>query len=133
MKTIIAGAVLAAAMSLTAHAEDVATKAVAFKSVEKTDKQAFASNIVGLDVYNNANEDVGEIKDVVIGSDMKVTGLVMSVGGFLGLGAKYIIVDPASVAVSHDDAKKEWTAKVDATKEQLTAAPEFKYEGKFKD
>lgn len=133
MKSIIAGALIAAALSSTAYAQDVAMKAVAFKSVDKTDKDAFASNIVGLNVYNNANEDVGEIKDLVMGADQKVMGLVMSVGGFLGIGSKYVIVDPKSVAISHDDAKGEWSAKVDATKEQLTAAPEFKYEGKFDD
>ncbi|HEY0291178.1 MAG TPA: PRC-barrel domain-containing protein [Hansschlegelia sp.] len=104
-----------------------------FKTVEKGQADYLGSNLVGLDVYNGANEDVGEIKDMVFNGERKLTGLVVSVGGFLGMGSKYIIVDPAAVKLAHDDSKGEWTAKIDATKEQLTSAPEFKYNGKFDD
>ncbi len=94
---------------------------------------AMGSNLVGLDIHNAANEDIGEIEDVVLDSDLKVKGLVLSVGGFVGVGSKYVVVDPSAVAITYDANAKEWKAMMSATKDQLTAIPEFKYEGKFDD
>jgi hypothetical protein len=34
--------------------------------------------------------------------------------------------------VTYDDGVKQWRASINATKDQLTAAPEFKYEGQWK-
>ena len=51
-----------------------------------------ASNLVGLDIGNAANEDVGEIEDLVLNGSMNVTGCVLSVGGFLGMGDRYVVV-----------------------------------------
>ena len=45
---------------------------------------ALSYNLVGLNVYNSAEENVGEIKDIVIASN-KLDGYILSVGGFLGL------------------------------------------------
>jgi len=94
---------------------------------------AMVSNLVGLDVYNGANEEVGEIKDLVLDSSMKVGGVVLSVGGFLGVGTKYIVVTPNLLTIAYDSTASKWKATTAATKEQMTAAPEFKYEGKFND
>jgi sporulation protein YlmC with PRC-barrel domain len=50
-------------------------------------------NLWDKDVYNAAGKSVGELKDVVINQDGKVTALVIGVGGFLGLGEKNVAVD----------------------------------------
>lgn len=102
-----------------------------YVTVAPTD--ALASNMVGLDVYNAGNENVGEIEDLVLDSSKNTRGLILSVGGFLGLGSKYVVVDPAGVSVRYDEGAKEWKATMNITKDQLTAAPEYKYEGKFDD
>jgi len=94
---------------------------------------ALASNLVGLDVNNAANEDVGEIEDIVFDSSMNVKGLVLSVGGFLGMGDRYVVVPPNAVKVTFDGSAKEWKGTSALTREQLKAMPEFKYEGKFDD
>ncbi|WP_454914909.1 PRC-barrel domain-containing protein [Xanthobacter sediminis] len=94
---------------------------------------AMASNLVGLDVYNAGNEDVGEIEDLVLDSDMNVRSLVLSVGGFLGVGSKYVVVPPSAVKVSFDNSAKEWKGSTTLTREQLNTLGEFKYEGKFSD
>jgi hypothetical protein len=85
-----------------------------------------------LDVRNAANEKVGEIEDAVI-SQGRIVGYVISVGGFLGVGDRNIVVDPAAVTVSYSANDNKWAAVMNATKEQLQAIPEFKYEGRWKD
>jgi sporulation protein YlmC with PRC-barrel domain len=88
-----------------------------------------SSNVVGLDVYDNANNDIGKIQDVAFDSSKAVKGYVISVGGFLGMGSRYVTVDTSSVDVKYDTANKKWHASMNATKDQLKAAPEFKYDG----
>lgn len=102
-----------------------------FLSVAPSD--ALASNMVGLDVYNAGNENVGEIEDLVFDASKNTKGIVLSVGGFLGIGSKYVVVDPAAVTVRYDEGGKQWKASMNATKDQLNAAPEYKYQGKFND
>jgi len=128
MRTPILTLALMAALGSSSAFAQVAPTAI---TVSPSD--AMGSNLVGLDVRNAANEDVGEIEDVVLDRGMKVKGLVLSVGGFVGVGSKYVVVDPSAVAITYDANAKEWKAVMSATKDQLTAIPEFKYEGKFDD
>jgi len=88
-------------------------------------------NVIGLKLTNGANENVGEIKDLVM-ENGKLDGYIVSVGGFLGMGDRYVDVTPSSVAISYDSSNKEWKGVINATKDELKSAPEFKYEGKFK-
>lgn len=53
-------------------------------------------DIIGKTVVNQQGDEVGEIEDVVISKQDKVTQAVVSVGGFLGIGDK-------SVAISFDE------------------------------
>jgi hypothetical protein len=53
---------------------------------------------------------------------------ILSVGGFLGVGQRYVAVKPDAVAITYDPAKGKWMASINATKEQLKEAPEFKSE-----
>ena len=94
---------------------------------------ALASNLVGLDIHNMQHQDIGQIVDVVIGSSANVKGYVVSVGGFLGVGTKYIVLAPSAVTISYNEAESAWKATMDVTKEQLSAAPEYEYDGKFDD
>jgi hypothetical protein len=88
-------------------------------------------NLVGLNLTNGANDTVGEIKDIVIDQG-KLVGYILSVGGFLGMGEHYVEVTPASVAINYDQSRNKWTGMVNATKDELKNAPEFKYDGRFK-
>jgi sporulation protein YlmC with PRC-barrel domain len=90
-----------------------------------------SSNVVGLDIYNDQNNDIGKIQDIVFDNSKKTTGFILSVGGFLGMGTHYVAVDPDSVKVTFDASNKVWRATMNATKDQLKAAPEFKYEGQW--
>ncbi len=48
------------------------------------------------------------------------------------MGSKYVVVDPAAVTIRYDEGAKAWKAAMNVTKDQLKAAPEYKYEGKFR-
>jgi hypothetical protein len=90
-----------------------------------------STNLTGVDVYDNANNDIGKIKDVAFDSSKVVKGYILSVGGFLGIDTHYVAVDADSVKVKYDMADKKWHANMNATKAELKAAPEFKYEGEW--
>jgi sporulation protein YlmC with PRC-barrel domain len=89
------------------------------------------SNVVGLDIYNSQNNNIGKIQDVVFDKADKVTGYILSVGGFLGMGTHYVAVDPGAVSVTYDATNKTWRASMNATKDELKSAPEFKYSGQW--
>ena len=100
-----------------------------FVTAKPTDVLSY--NLVGLNVTNNTNETIGEIKDLIL-SQGELSGYIVSVGGFLGMGERYVIVRPCAVNVTYDDNDKKWHAVMNATKDQLKTAPEFKYEGRWK-
>jgi sporulation protein YlmC with PRC-barrel domain len=112
-----------------AGAAFAATPAPQFVSLQPSDM--LSSNVVGLDVYDMHNHDIGKIQDVAFDSNKMVKGYVLSVGGFLGMGSHYVAVDTSSVAIKYDTSDKKWHANMDASKEQLKAAPEFKYQGEW--
>jgi sporulation protein YlmC with PRC-barrel domain len=90
-----------------------------------------SSNVVGLDVYDTADHKLGTVKDIAFDSSKAVKGYILSVGGLLGMGAHYVSIDIGSVAIKYDPADKKWHANMNASKDQLKAAPEFKYEGEW--
>jgi sporulation protein YlmC with PRC-barrel domain len=124
MRALIASVVATTILTGSAFA----LEAPSFVKVTPSDQMA--TNLLSLDVYNGSGDDVGTIKDFVLGSGQMVSGYVLSVGGFLGVGTKYVIVAPDSVKVAYDTKDSKWHATMNATKDQLTNAPEFKYKGK---
>jgi sporulation protein YlmC with PRC-barrel domain len=50
------------------------------------------SKLEGLNVYNNNNESIGEIKDLLVDNSGKIQTVVIGVGGFLGLGEHHVAV-----------------------------------------
>jgi sporulation protein YlmC with PRC-barrel domain len=95
-----------------------------FSTVSKD--EMFSSKLKGLNVYNQKEESIGEISDLAIKND-KVEALILSVGGFLGMGEHYVAVSPSSVNVRYDTKNSKWLANMNTTKEALKVAPEFKY------
>jgi sporulation protein YlmC with PRC-barrel domain len=51
-----------------------------------------ASKLVGVNVYNEANEKIGDISDVILDKSGRVENVVLGVGGFLGMGEHYVAV-----------------------------------------
>ena len=51
-----------------------------------------ASKLIGLNVYNNNNEKIGDINEILVTSDGKISGVVIGAGGFLGMGEHDVLV-----------------------------------------
>jgi len=130
MRRILIAIAATALFAGTAVAQTaVTTTTETFVTAKPTDVLSY--NLVGLNVTNNTNETIGEIKDLIL-SQGELSGYIVSVGGFLGMGERYVIVRPSAVKVTYDDNDKKWHAVMNATKDQLKTAPEFKYEGRWK-
>ena len=101
------------------------------KYVEVPAADELSSKIIGLDIYNNSNQDIGRIKDIALDPQGKAVAYIVSVGGFLGMDQHYVAVRASAVDVSYDASTKKWHAAMDATASQLKAAPQFKYSGRW--
>jgi len=51
-----------------------------------------ASKVVGLSVYNDNNESLGSINDLLTDKDGNIKGVVLGVGGFLGVGEHLVAI-----------------------------------------
>lgn len=85
-----------------------------------------ASNLIGAEVKTTGNENVGPVSDLIIDDKGQVVAVLVGVGGFLGMGER-------DVAIGWDDVTRSGTAdepqlRINATREKLRSAPEFKDE-----
>lgn len=88
--------------------------------------QISANTYIGQTVYNSADESIGKISDLIIEQDGGIAAAVVGVGGFLGIGEKWVAVPFDTISITQmpdsDDVKLTTTE----TAESLQAAPEFK-------
>jgi sporulation protein YlmC with PRC-barrel domain len=118
-----------------------------------------SSKLIGVDVYNEANEKIGAVEDLIVDKSGRVENVILGVGGFLGMGEHYVAVpmdklkwvnqavrtsssaatDKTTTGAASDtnnsnrparSANEKWYpdhAVYNATKDQLKAMPQFKY------
>jgi sporulation protein YlmC with PRC-barrel domain len=144
----ITTAVLTVALMTGAASAQTTTKNNA-PSDSATTQEYSAYKLVGVNLYNEGNEKLGEIKDILLEKSGKADKVVLSVGGFLGIAEHYVAVpfdqvkwvdEPArsasgdsrttTGAASSTSSGRKWYpdhAVYNATKDQLKAMPEFKY------
>ncbi len=83
-----------------------------------------ASTIIGANIINEENRNVGEVHDLMVDTGGVATIAVLSVGGFLGIGERYIAIPLSDL---------RWNAERDrwmlpgATVDSLKARPAFTY------
>ncbi len=82
-----------------------------------------AEDLVGKRVYGPGNEDVGEISAVALGTDGKITGAVVDVGGFLGIGEKSVALSADMLRLAPDADGDGSVLRVSASEDQLKALP----------
>jgi sporulation protein YlmC with PRC-barrel domain len=87
-----------------------------------TDGQVRIGKVVGASVYNDQNQSLGSVDDVLMSSDNKATAAVISVGGFLGMGEKLV-----SVPFDHLKIGKDRIVMPGATKASLKDMPPYKF------
>jgi sporulation protein YlmC with PRC-barrel domain len=93
----IAIALLSTALMTGVASAQTATTAAADKAdgsaMMHKEGQWRSSKLIGVDVYNEANEKVGDIEELILDKSGKIENVVLGVGGFLGVGEHYVAVD----------------------------------------
>ena len=127
--TLFAGAAIVAAIagSLVLGDQAIAQGTPQTLSVMKVDPLSLAtgyrtSKVVGSTVVNAANETVGTIDDLIVTPNDRVPFAVLSVGGFLGMGTRLVVVPFTALEVND----KRMMLR-GATVETMKLLPEFKY------
>jgi len=96
--SLVLGGLLASVLALPALAQSntpaPSSRPATTTTAPATQVDAWrASKLKGLDVYNDNNEKLGDITEILIDKSGKVGGVVIGVGGFLGLGEHDIMVE----------------------------------------
>src|ERR1700687_2244399 len=163
----LAAALLGTALlTSAAFAQNATTDRSNVNTAVHKEGQWRASKLIGVNVYNDNNEKIGDIEELIVDKSGKVDNVVLGVGGFLGMGEHYVGVpmeklkwvnepvrtsstttapaDKSTVgtntATSGDTNRanrperptnEKWYpdhAVYNATKDQLKAMPQFKYD-----
>jgi len=164
LKYVLSGLLASTVFSVAALAQAPAPNRVPAPAVSTTTTETIthtsqwrASKLIGVNVYNVQNEKLGDISDILLDQSGKVSGVVIGVGGFLGIGERDILVgldklnitrEPlpsptaattGNITVSRDGPPKALEARaalerwypdhavMNATKDQLKAMPQFTY------
>ena len=94
MRKILLGGLLAVTMIMPASAAEM------WRS----------SKLIGLNVYNDQNEKLGDISEILVDKSGKVDGVVIGVGGFLGMGKHDIKVDMSKLKFVDEPARTASTS-----------------------
>jgi len=144
MKTptlVVAAALLATpAFAQTTTAPQPGAPATMNQTINQTTTAQWrASKLIGVNVYNQQNEKLGEINELILSPNGQIAGAVIGVGGFLGMGERDVMVplnqlrfanEGSATTGSARDGDRKWypdRAVLNATKDQLKQMPEFKY------
>ena len=82
-----------------------------------------ANKLIGSDVYNGTDQVVGSVHDLIVGVEGEVSLAIIEVGGFLGLGSKWVAV-PAHLFEADANSK---VILAEASESALKAMPPFAY------
>jgi sporulation protein YlmC with PRC-barrel domain len=72
-------------------------------------------------VYDPAKDKIGTVDDVIVNDRGQISGLIIGVGGFLGVGEKDVAVIFNAVHAEMKDGA--WYLTLDTTKDALKSAP----------
>ena len=89
--------------------------------------QWLASNFKGTDVVGQNGKKIGDVSDVLFDKKgAKIEAYVVSMGGFLGMGAKQVAIAPSSFRVVPGSNGKADKLKLSMTKNEMKQAQNFK-------
>ncbi|MFL9871209.1 PRC-barrel domain-containing protein [Paraburkholderia megapolitana] len=116
---------VALASSIGAHAQVAGTQPL---SVTVEQSQALLQgwsvkkSILGKAVYNDQNQKIGSIRDLIVAPDGTVSAAIVAAGGFLGVATHDVAVPVAALDIRDGN-----LYLAGATKEALKATPAFQY------
>jgi sporulation protein YlmC with PRC-barrel domain len=88
----IAAAVLTATLVTCGASAQTTTANKTDRATVHRDGEWRASKLVGVNVYNEAAEKIGDINDVILDKSGKTSKVILGVGGFLGMGEYNVAV-----------------------------------------
>jgi sporulation protein YlmC with PRC-barrel domain len=88
--------------------------------------QFLASKFKGTDVLGSDNKKIGDVSDILFDKDGKIEAYVISVGGFLGMGAKEVALAPSSFEVVPGKNGSADQLKLSMNKNEIKQAQNFK-------
>lgn len=125
----VAAATLGFSLALApgAIAADADTQAQTQVEAGQTDAEVTATNsinaeeLIGEDVYSIDGEDIGDISTLMVGSDGQIRNVIVSFGGFLGMGEKEVALPWDRFTVGPEGEQ----ITVDVTEAEIEAMPDF--------
>ena len=84
-----------------------------------------ADRLINATVRNAANENVGDINDIMFDGSGRITGIVVGIGGFLGIGERNVLV-PYDQLQLRDDPDGKLVVMSNLTKQTAKSLPEYK-------
>jgi sporulation protein YlmC with PRC-barrel domain len=111
-----------AATPAPAPEPDSATTTVG--NTEVPPNAVLASQFMGQAVYTAANENIGEINDLIMNKELDNIVAIVGVGGFLGIGEKDVAIPIGDITAVKDE-NNALRLTISASKEQLEALPVF--------
>jgi hypothetical protein len=125
----LAGGLLAAALlSSTALAQTTTPPAATAPAATKTEAVApklssphwRSSKLIGVNIYNEQNEKLGDINEIILDQSGKVLGYVVGVGGFLGMGEHDVFVEPSKIKFVNEPVRSASTTTTTKTTSTTT-------------
>ena len=107
-----------------AAAENKSGAKAEFVMSQKPD-QWLASKFKGTDVLGADNQKIGDVSDILFDKSGKIEAFVVSVGGFLGIGAKDVALPPSAFQVVKGQANESDKLKISMNKDELKSAANF--------
>ena len=129
-----------ALISTTAFAQTTTGTPDAITNISQEDASQWrSSKLIGMNVYNNSNEKIADISDLLVDKNGKIQGVILNVGTFLGMRKHLVTVKfenlkwvttSGSAAPGPNPGGTTYTsypdhALLNATKDQLKSMPEF--------
>jgi len=123
---LMTGTAFAQAPAPAPSTEGVATLGEKHFVTEQKADQFLASKFKGTDVMGTNNEKIGDVSDILFDKDGKILAYVISVGGFLGIGAKDVALAPMAFQIQPASDRDSMKLKLAMTKDELKQAADFK-------
>src|SRR5271156_1297941 len=116
MKTIISATVLAMSLSTAALAQQPApTTAGPAEIFTRLPAGTSVTNFYKQNVYDPSDNRIGDLDDVLIDKEGRVTAMIIGVGGFLGMGEKDVAIPFSALHASEKNNK--WYLVLNTTKD----------------
>lgn len=89
-------------------------------------EQWLASNFRGTDVVGADDKKIGDVSDILFDKDGKIEAYVVSVGGFLGMGAKDVALAPSAFQVVRGKNGESDKLKLSVSQDEIKQAENFR-------